>query len=490
VSPRGGRPWRVRAAALGGLFLLVAIACSADAGAGSDGASPSSVSASPVDATGTSSTSPTGEPEGIFKLDHLIFIVQENRSFDHYFGTFPDADGFPMRSGKIDVCVPDPVLGHCSRPYHEHGVIDAKGGPHNRQATRTDVNHGKMSGFIRALGSSQTFCVDRTAPNCAGMVGPKLQPDVMSYHDRREIPNYWTYARRFVLQDHMFAPSDSWTLPSHLFLVSGWSASCSDADDPMSCVSNVDLRGPGEYHPYGAPPVYAWTDVTWLLKQDGVSWAYYVGNGTCIDPPCPDLPDGSLKTPSSKNPLPGFTDIYETHQLSQIQTHGDYLQAAKNGALPSVSWLVPDNHHSEHPQGAGSISDGQAYVTKMINAAMRGPDWESTAIFVTWDDWGGFYDSVPPVKVDENGYGIRVPGLVISPYAKKGFVDHRTLSFDAYLKLIEDRFLGGQRLDPKTDGRPDSRPDVRENVPQLGDLTNSFDFTQSPRPPLILDPRP
>ena len=94
---------------------------------------------------------------------------------------------------------------------------------------------------------------------------------------------------------------------------------------------------------------------------------------------------------------------------------------------------------------------------------MNGPEWKSTAIFVAWDDWGGFYDHVPPPTVDQNGYGLRVPGLVISPYAKRGYIDHQTLSFDAYAKFIEDDFLDGQRLDPKTDGRPDPRPDVREN---------------------------
>jgi phospholipase C len=97
---------------------------------------------------------------------------------------------------------------------------------------------------------------------------------------------------------------------------------------------------------------------------------------------------------------------------------------------------------------------------------------------------------VVPPKVDENGYGLRVPGLVIRPYAKRGSIDHQTLSFDAYLKFIEDDFLGGQRLDPTTDGRPDLRPDVRENAPILGDITQAFDFTQKPRAPLLLDPHP
>ena len=143
---------------------------------------------------------------------------------------------------------------------------------------------------------------------------------------------------------------------------------------------------------------------------------------------------------------------------------------------------------SDHPPA--KISVGQAYVTQVINAAMTGPDWNSTAIFLTWDDWGGFYDHVVPPTVDKNGYGLRVPGLVISPYAKTGYIDHQTLSFDAYLKFIEDDFLNGQRIDPQTDGRPDPRPSVRENAAQLGDLVSDFDFSQPPRQPLILPTNP
>jgi phospholipase C len=132
------------------------------------------------------------------------------------------------------------------------------------------------------------------------------------------------------------------------------------------------------------------------------------------------------------------------------------------------------------------VAEGQAYVTSLVNAVMQGPDWSSTAIFLSWDDWGGFYDHVVPPKVDANGYGLRVPGLVISPYAKQGYIDHQTLSFDAYAKFIEDVFLGGERLDPQTDGRPDSRPNVRESVPILGNLASDFNFDQAPRPPLLL----
>jgi phospholipase C len=153
-----------------------------------------------------------------------------------------------------------------------------------------------------------------------------------------------------------------------------------------------------------------------------------------------------------------------------------------------VSWINPNNTVSEHPPGL--VSAGQTYVTGLINAIMNGPNWNSTAIFLTWDDWGGFYDHVVPPIADQNGYGLRVPGIVISPYARQGVIDHQTLSHDAYNKFIEDDFLLGQRLDPATDGRPDPRPTVRENNPLLGDLRADFDFTRQARPPMLLSVHP
>jgi phospholipase C len=189
------------------------------------------------------------------------------------------------------------------------------------------------------------------------------------------------------------------------------------------------------------------------------------------------------------NPLPHFTDVHQDNQLGNIQSLTNFFADASNGKLPAVSWIVPSAKVSEHPPDS-LVSSGQTYVTGLINAIMNGPDWDSTAIFLSWDDWGGFYDHVAPPIIDQNGYGLRVPGLLISPYARQGYIDHQTLSHDAYLKFIEDDFLSGQRLDPGTDGRPDPRPDVREANPVLGDLGSEFDFTQPPRSPIVLPVHP
>jgi phospholipase C len=425
---------------------------------------------------------------GIHKIRHVVIIMQENRSFDSYFGTFPGADGIPK-----GVCLPDPLRGGCDAPYHNSKDRNS-GGPHDHVDALRDVAGGKMNGFVRQAESGRNrFCKAHIdSPICS--LTPR-HPDVMGYKDGRDIPNYWTYARHFVLQDHLFEADTSWSLPQHLYLVSGWSAKCDRRGDPMSCRDAVQAPGspPGEaQNTDGSIPDYAWTDLTYLLHRNHVSWQYFVFKGD--QPDCADdqmlckAVGQNAHTAGVWNPLPYFDTVRQDRQLENIAPFNTFIHEARDGTLPAVSWLAPAQSVSEHPPGL--VSRGQAYVTSVINAVMHSKDWSSTAIFLTWDDWGGFYDHVKPPRVDKQGYGLRVPGLVISPYAKRGFIDHQILSHDAYLKFIEDDFLHGARLNPKTDGRPDSRPDVRENAKILGNLVADFDFNQKPRPPLILKPYP
>ncbi len=393
-------------------------------------------------------------PTGIHKIRHIVVIMQENRSFDSYFGTYPGADGLPRKNGKFTVCVPDPLSGGCQRPFHDSTNRNA-GGPHDHIDAVRDINGGRMSGFIARAEAGRTMFCNRhiDSPKCS--LAPR-NPDVMGYHDAREIPNYWSYARHFVLQDHMFQPDTSWSLPSHLFMVSGWSARCSQRGNPTSCVNAEQAPGspPGDPENLtGAVPDYAWTDLTYLLHKHHVSWRYYVFKGSqpdCADNQmlCKATPQNA-STPGIWNPLPWFDTVQQDRQAENVAPFGDFLTAARAGTLPAVSWLAPAQAISDHPPAL--ISKGQAYVTGVVNAV-----------------------------------SLRVPGLVISPYAKRGYIDHQVLSFDAYLKFIEDDFLHGQRLDPKTDGRPDPRPDVRERAKILGDLRKDFDFSQSPRRPLLL----
>jgi phospholipase C len=437
---------------------------------------------------------------GIHKIRHVVVIMQENRSFDSYFGTFPGADGIPMRAGQPTVCLPDPAARTCVRPYHDTSDVN-QGGPHAAGNAEGDVNGGAMNGFI-AQAEGGGVCVPND-PVCGRRCAPGQQSctDVMGYHDASEIPNYWAYARQFVLQDRMFEPVSSWSLPEHLYVVSAWSALCPvRRSSPLLCRNDpVSAALPKDFGPIALQaraarlpsPSYNWTDITYLLHRFHVSWRYYVLKGSEPDCEnamaitCTPVPQ-SYHTPGIWNPLPHFATVRQDHQRRDVAPLQNFFAAARRGTLPAVSWIAPNGAVSEHPPAR--ISTGQAYVTELINAIMRSPDWNSTAIFLSWDDWGGFYDHVVPPAVDQNGYGLRVPGLVISPYARQGYIDHQILSHDAYLKFIEDDFLGGARIDPRTDGRPDRRPDVRENVPILGDLAVDFNFRQRPRRPVLLPP--
>jgi phospholipase C len=430
----------------------------------------------------------------IHKIKHVIVIMQENRSFDQYFGTFPGADGIPGVAGNPGKmpCLPDPLGNHCVRPSHDRNDKNF-GAPHGEVNAAADMDCSnlrtrsgcKMDGFVAQ--AEQGKKCSTLSPNCSPCRGSSNKQgclDVMRYHDSADIPNYWTYAQDFVLQDHMYEPNRSWSLPQHLFMVSEWAAVCADPTNAFSCHNELqrDVKPNGQL-------LYAWTDITYLLHQFGVSWRYYVFKGT--EPDCEqdtrmtcNLKQQAASTPGIWNPLPSFTDVSADSQRSNVKSLSAFFSAAKAGTLPAVSWIIPNGTVSEHPTAL--VSAGQTYVTGLINAIMQSPQWSSTAIFVSWDDWGGFYDQSVPPAVDQNGYGLRVPGIVISPYAKTGYIDHQTLSHDAYNKFIEDDFLSGQRLDPATDQRKDPRPDVRESNHKLGNLVSDFNFSQQPRKPVLL----
>jgi phospholipase C len=311
-------------------------------------------------------------PPGIHKIKHVIIILQENRSFDSYFGTYPGADGIPMVNGVPTVCAPDTRTSFCIAPFHDIYDING-GGPHGLYNAAGDVNNGLMNGFISAVINGESTCKNPDDPACVGMKGNTSSLlDVMGYHTGAEIPNYWTYANDFVLDDHMFEPVSSWSLPDHLFLVSGWSAHCKNKR-PTSCLNNI-------FGPYGVDQFdnavaqemssggttdidLAWTDLTWLLFHDHVTWGYYVQTGD--QPDCDNDSAETCKpvaqsytTPGIWNPLPLFTDVQADHQEKNVQPLDNFLQQAKQGTLPEVSWVTPSQPDSEHPPA--SVHQGQA----------------------------------------------------------------------------------------------------------------------------------
>jgi phospholipase C len=440
-------------------------------------------------------------------IKHVIIIMQENRSFDHYFGTYPGANGFPRKTCEpID---PTDTSQGCVVPFHDQNDINA-GGPHNQNDAQLDLDDGitvaKLDGFIaQQIGGAARSCppgIHRPG-TCSDTKAGVAIYDVMGYHTADEIPNYWAYAQHFVLQDNMFEGVRSFSMPAHLDLTSEWSARCPNPTSVASCVTS-----PNPIPPVGTKVIYPWVNLFQLMDLHQVSWKYYLGNGA--EPDCED--DEMTCEPALQangvlsfwNPVPGFASV-EAQGAAYLAAHNpsldQFLVDLKDGTLPQVSWVVPANDYSEHPPAGVTV--GMEYVTSLINAVMQSPYWNNTAIFLAWDDWGGFYDHVVPPIVDRNnsttpiqGFGLRVPGLTISPWARAGMIDHQVLSNDSYATYIENLFMDGARLDPTELGEPDSRPTIRDELTRgtypdgrtakIGRLYTEFDFDQAPLPPLVL----
>ena len=260
---------------------------------------------------------------GIHKIKHVIVIMQENRSFDSYFGHFKGAKGIPKGA-----CVPDPVNGGCVKPFADHKDSN-KGGPHMDANALADIDHGKMDGFVK-----------EAELHCHGT--PPCPTDVMGFHPASDIPNYTAYAKDFVLADDFYESDHSWSLPAHLFMVSAWSATCSHPKNPMSCKGTDSPRNRSVTH----PQPFGWTDLTWLLNRDHVSWGYYLDGGA-----------GSGGVPSIWNPLPGFRDVHKDGQAADVQPLSSFFTQAKSA--PAEGLLDRAQASGQRaPAGAGQPRPG------------------------------------------------------------------------------------------------------------------------------------
>ena len=444
-APRALVTMIVLAVLVTGLFLM---ACTQQASTASlSPTAPSPTSSSP------SATSTTIAASGLNKIGHFVFIMQENRSFDSYFGTYPGADGLPK-----EISITDPIDKTQVTPFHDTNNIN-RGGPHGWTNSLSDVDNGRMDGFL--VESYKATGAVPGQPYNPGAAPGKNPKDVMGWHDYHEIPNYWDYAELYVLQDQLFESVASYSLPAHLYMLAGQSGGYTGFRQTQ-------------------PSSYNFPEITLLLMSGKITWNYYVTSGKMIDPEGGQVVGSESQEEQEPykytlwNPLPAFPAVLkDPAQKSHLVGTSQFYKDAAAGTLPQVSWVIPSGAVSEHPPAG--VKQGMAYVTGLVNAVMQGPDWNTTAIFISWDDWGGFYDHVVPPKVDEYGYGIRVPGLVVSPYAKQGYIDHKTYSFESWLKIVEERF-------------GISSMTLRDT--KALDMSDAFDFTQQPRTPVVLEPTP
>jgi phospholipase C len=355
-----------------------------------------------------------GPPAGIHKINHVVYIIQENHSFDNYFGTFPGADGFAP-----DTCLAKlPGSQACVKPFHMTKSEPACDLSHEWEVAHAGYDAGRMDGFVWAEGTAYT----------------------MGYYDERDIPNYWNYARHYTLCDRFFSSLNGPSLPNHLYTVAAQSG---------GLVINVfTVRAVEEA--MDDPDGFSFATMVGLFSKANVSWKYYVETQPVAAPRGPyqeTARSASNEFPNPKkfslwNPLPAFGKIRrDPAVMGHLVDLKEYFHDLTHGSLPEVSWITPDFNDSEHPpEPTAPVAQGMWYVTNLLNALMQSPYWKDTVVFLTWDDYGGFYDHVPPPMMDVFGYGPRVPTIVISPYAKPGYISHYTYDFTSPLKFIEERF--------------------------------------------------
>jgi phospholipase C len=486
-------------------------------------------------------------------LDHFVYIIQENISFDHYFGTFPGADGIPL--GARFAFQPSQLA--TMSLFHLHATALPHDLNHSWQAAHVAADGGKMDGFLWAewpdalafywkgelpqtdpedvISTGEEWMVleavhrrahqlvkrfdmngnkkldatelSKALPASPGASAAKqtnaeklisqydrngdhelsveelegmlqsqeqsgeneaikagqlptehpAQPpqgptptwvlNTLSYYDWHEIPNYWEYARRFVLCDRFFSSLAGPSEPNHLYTVAAKSGGL--VNNPTYNHRAVEGGDTGF--------VYTFPTMAELLQNSHVTWKYYDEKT-------------NPKQHSLWNPLPGFRQFQQSPDLmSHLVALDEFYKDAKSGALPQVCWIVPNRADSEHPPA--DSARGMWHVTDLVNAIMQSGVWKSTVIIVTWDDYGGFYDHVPPPAVDRFGYGPRVPALIISPYARAGLCCHTSFDFTSPLKLIEERF----------NLKPLASRDRNAN-----DMLDCFNFEQQPLAPYII----
>ena len=393
------------------------------------------------------------------KLRHIVFLVKENRTFDHLFGTFPGADGATEGRTCDGRVVP-----------LRRARDDSPGAAHSFVAGLVAINGGLM--------------------NCFNEIDSGRHLEGYVQYRRDQIPNYWAYAETFTLADRFFSSSYGPTAVEHYWIIASQSDRFVDnerpdegqggdgplgeyCDDPLERMWSFERLTAGEesaaYELEEKALVIELKERFWierwpchdirtmpdLLEKAGVSWRYYTGGSPYF------------------MVIRGIPHIRYGPMWRKVVDDARFVGDVDAGRLPSVSWLVPDASVSDHP-AYGNLCEGENWTVRQLNALMSRPAWRHTAVILTWDDFGGFYDHVPPPHVDIYGYGPRVPALVISPWARPGYVFSETADFSSVLKLISTIF---------------DLPSLTDRDANANDLLGAFDFEQEPLPPLRLPER-
>jgi phospholipase C len=384
---------------------------------------------------------PVPPPKPRYPITHIVIIDKENHSFDNLFGLFPGADGASsaeLASGRVVRLDRTP----------DHTILDIG---HDGNAAAFATDSGRMDRFYLLPGAFQD--------------GHDLAD---SQYRQSDIPNYWQYASYFTLDDRFFSTILGPSFPNHLVTIAA--SSNNTVDNPRGQTRHawgcdggpfavVDAVDPYTGRHHVIKPCFDVPTLADTMQQRHLSWTYYA--------------PGAYNSGYIWSSFDAIRHIRDS-RLWQTNVPNDsrFIPDARSGRLPSVSWLVTNEELSDHPPY--SICEGENWTVDQINGIMRSPTWSSTLVVLTWDDFGGFFDHVPPPRLDFISLGPRVPAIIISPFARSHDVDHHLLEFDSILKFIEDDF--GL---PALTGRDRDAPS----------LISSLNFKQKPLKPLILKTR-
>lgn len=395
---------------------------------------------------------------GTIPIQHIIIVMQENHVYDTYFGDYCQAigpycnvNGTGIPAGTCVPFNPANLSQGCKQPYL--AAASAVTAPvdlvHDWAPAHEAYDNGSLDGFYLAEGR---------------------QNSTFMYYDGEEIPTYWDLAEEYGLGDNFFASALSYSTPNHWYLVAG-------ASPPQGLNQSLNRQAPGSTRLTTAEQTYLnqandTRTIADLLENTSVSWKYYdYALGTynqAINAPSGAGAQGSAF--DFWNPFASQASSYNATMKPHFVASSSFFTDAASDNLPNVSWVLPTFNVSDHP--SASIDNGETWVGSIVNAVEKSKDWNSSAIFVTWDDYGGYYDNVPPPPLDGNGLSFRAPLLVISPYSREGYISHQFTYFESLLHLVEWRY---------------HLPSLTSRDAEAPLPLDYFDFNATPRPPMYID---